>query len=33
MADMTLPQCLQKQAREHPQDVAIREKEKGIWQQ
>jgi long-chain acyl-CoA synthetase len=33
MANMTLPQFLQQQAREHPQEVAIREKEKGIWQQ
>jgi long-chain acyl-CoA synthetase len=33
MAAMTLPQYLLKQAQEHPQDVAIREKEKGIWQE
>ena len=33
MAGMTLPQYLLKQAQEHPRDVAIREKEKGIWQE
>jgi len=33
MAGMTLPQYLLKQAQEHPQDVAIREKQKGIWQE
>jgi len=33
MAGMTLPQFLLKQAQEHPQDVAIREKQRGIWQE
>ena len=33
MAGMTLPQYLLKQAQEHPRDVAIREKQKGIWQE
>jgi len=33
MAGMTLPQYLVKQAQEHPRDVAIREKQKGIWQE
>ena len=33
MAGMTLPQYLLKQAQEHPHDVAIREKHKGIWQE
>jgi long-chain acyl-CoA synthetase len=33
MANMTLPQFLLQQAREHPRNVAIREKAKGIWQQ
>lgn len=33
MAGMTLPQYLFKQVQEHPQDVAIREKQKGIWQE
>ena len=33
MTNMTLLQFLQQQAYKHPQDVAIREKEKGIWQQ
>jgi long-chain acyl-CoA synthetase len=33
MANMTLPQFLLQQVRQHPQDVAMREKEKGIWQQ
>ena len=33
MAGMTLPQYLVKQAQEHPHDVAIREKQKGIWQE
>ncbi len=33
MAGMTLPQYLLKQAQEHPQDVAMREKQKGIWQE
>jgi long-chain acyl-CoA synthetase len=30
---MTLPQYLLKQAQEHPRDIAIREKQRGIWQQ
>ena len=33
MAGMTLPQYLLQQAQEHPRDVAIREKQKGIWQE
>jgi long-chain acyl-CoA synthetase len=33
MAGMTLPQYLLKQAQEHPRDIAIREKQKGIWQE
>ena len=33
MAEQTLPQFLLKQAREYPRDIAMREKEKGIWQQ
>ena len=33
MAGMTLPQCLVKQAQEHPQGIAMREKQKGIWQE
>jgi long-chain acyl-CoA synthetase len=33
MAGMTLPQYLVKQAQEHPRDVAMREKQKGIWQE
>jgi long-chain acyl-CoA synthetase len=33
MTGMTLPQYLLKQAQEHPHDVAIREKHKGIWQE
>ena len=33
MAGMTLPQYLLEQAQEHPHDVAIREKHKGIWQE
>ena len=33
MAGMTLPQYLLKQAQEHPREVAIREKQKGIWQE
>jgi long-chain acyl-CoA synthetase len=33
MAGMTLPQYLLKQVKEHPRDVAIREKQKGIWQE
>ena len=33
MAPMTLPQCLLQRARENPHDVAMREKQKGIWQQ
>jgi long-chain acyl-CoA synthetase len=33
MAERTLPQFLLRNAREHPQAPALREKEKGIWQQ
>lgn len=33
MAAMTLPQFLVRNARERPRDPAIREKEKGIWQE
>jgi long-chain acyl-CoA synthetase len=33
MSEQTLPQFLLKQAREHPRDIAMREKEKGIWKQ
>jgi long-chain acyl-CoA synthetase len=33
MPDMTLPQFLLKNAREHPTAPALREKEKGIWQE
>ena len=33
MAGMTLPQCLMKQAQEHPHSIAMREKQKGIWQE
>lgn len=33
MSEMTLPQFLIKNAREHPRRPAIREKEKGIWQE
>src|SRR6266849_2143685 len=33
MAEMTLPQFLLKNAREHPGAPALREKEKGIWQE
>src|SRR5262245_66427193 len=33
MAGMTLPQYLLQQAQEHPRDIAIREKQKGIWQE
>ncbi len=33
MAQMTLPQFLLRNAREHPGDPALREKEKGIWQE
>src|SRR5918999_165357 len=33
MAEQTLPQFLFTQARENPRDIAMREKEKGIWQQ
>lgn len=33
MAPMTLPQWLLQQAREYPRDIAMREKQKGIWQQ
>lgn len=33
MAEQTLPQFLLKQARQNPQAVALREKEKGIWQE
>jgi long-chain acyl-CoA synthetase len=33
MAGMTLPQFLLTQAQEHAQDVAIREKQRGIWQE
>ena len=33
MAERTLPQFLVRNARQRPQEVAIREKEKGIWQQ
>jgi long-chain acyl-CoA synthetase len=33
MAGMTLPQCLIKQAQEHPQGIAMREKQQGIWQE
>jgi long-chain acyl-CoA synthetase len=33
MAGMTLPRYLLQQAQEHPCDVAIREKQKGIWQE
>jgi len=32
MAELTLPQFLLRNAREHPRRVAIREKEYGIWQ-
>jgi long-chain acyl-CoA synthetase len=33
MAEKTLPQFLLRNARQWPRDVAMREKEKGIWQQ
>jgi long-chain acyl-CoA synthetase len=33
MPEMTLPQYLLKNAREHPSASALREKEKGIWQE
>ncbi len=33
MAGMTLPQCLMQQAQEHPHGIAMREKQKGIWQE
>jgi long-chain acyl-CoA synthetase len=33
MAEMTLPRFLLKNAREHPNAPALREKEKGIWQE
>jgi long-chain acyl-CoA synthetase len=33
MAERTLPQFLLKQVRQNPQSIAMREKEKGIWQQ
>jgi long-chain acyl-CoA synthetase len=33
MPDLTLPQFLLKNAREHPTAPALREKEKGIWQE
>jgi long-chain acyl-CoA synthetase len=33
MPAMTLPQFLLKNAREHPGASALREKEKGIWQE
>src|SRR6266852_4845598 len=33
MAEMTLPQFLLRNAREHPRAPALREKEKGIWQE
>ena len=33
MAERTLPQFLVRNARQRPREVAIREKEKGIWQQ
>jgi long-chain acyl-CoA synthetase len=33
MAERTLPQFLLRNVRQRPQEVAIREKEKGIWQQ
>ena len=33
MPEMTLPQFLLKNAREHPTASALREKEKGIWQE
>ncbi|HWN92357.1 MAG TPA: AMP-binding protein, partial [Verrucomicrobiae bacterium] len=33
MPEMTLPQFLLKNAREHPTESALREKEKGIWQE
>lgn len=33
MAGMTLPQFLLQQARSHPQEVAMREKQQGIWQE
>jgi long-chain acyl-CoA synthetase len=33
MAEKTLPQFLLRNARQYPHEVAIREKEKGIWQQ
>src|SRR5258706_10577171 len=33
MAMMTLQQCLIQQAQQHPQDVAMREKQQGIWQE
>ncbi|MFQ5946843.1 MAG: AMP-binding protein [Anaerolineae bacterium] len=33
MAEQTLPQFLVRNARQRPRDVAIREKDRGIWQQ
>ena len=33
MSEQTLPQFLLKQAREYPRDIAMREKEMGIWKQ
>ena len=33
MTERTLPQFLLRNARQHPQEVALREKAKGIWQQ
>ena len=33
MAEQTLPQFLIRNARQRPREIAIREKEKGIWQQ
>ena len=33
MAQRTLPQCLMQQAQSHPQGVAMREKQQGIWQE
>jgi long-chain acyl-CoA synthetase len=33
MSEQTLPQFLLTQAREHPRDIAMREKELGIWRQ
>jgi long-chain acyl-CoA synthetase len=33
MTEATLPQFLLRQAREHPRSPALREKEKGIWQE